>query len=250
MTKIEAISCVIIAKDAEKTIFETLESLKQFEEVLLYLNNSTDRTKEIAQNFPNVKIIEGEFIGFGPTKNTACALATNDWIFSLDSDEVLSPELLHEIKSLKLENIDEVFQIRRDNYFLGKRVKYSGWGNDYLVRFFNKTAHHFNDHQVHEFVELNPKTKVRELKNSFKHNAVLDLNEFIFKIAKYSDLASQNKKTCSFFLVLLNAKWAFLKTYIIQFGFLDGWRGFFIAFTNAYSKFFRYTKRYINCTKQ
>ncbi|MBE0499757.1 MAG: glycosyltransferase, partial [Campylobacterales bacterium] len=57
MTKISDISCVIIAKDAQETIQETLESLRDFEEVILYLNNSRDNTKEIAQNFSNVKII-------------------------------------------------------------------------------------------------------------------------------------------------------------------------------------------------
>lgn len=247
--KIENISCVIIAKDAQRTIEDTLHSLKSFTEVILYLNNSTDKTKGIAQKFKNVNIIEGEFLGFGPTKNKACEYASNDWILSLDSDEILTQKLCNEIKTLDLSNQLRVFQIKRDNYFLGKKIKYSGWGNDQLVRLFNKTIHNFNNNQVHEFIEFNADTIIQKLKNSFKHNAVLDLNDFLFKIAKYSDLAAKNKKTCSFALVLLNAQWSFLKTYIIQLGFLDGWRGFFIAFTNAYSKFFRYTKRYINCTK-
>lgn len=249
MRKIEHISCVIIAKDAEKTIQETLESLGDFEEIILYLNNSSDTTKEIAQNFNNVKIVEGEFFGFGPTKNKACEFATHDWILSLDSDETIPKELAKEIQALCLKNSNEVYQIKRDNYFLGKKVKYSGWGNDYLVRLFNRTKHQFNTNQVHEFVASQEYTELKKLKSSFKHNAVLHLNEFLFKMAKYSDLASQEKQTCSFVLVLLSAKWAFFKTYVIKLGFLDGWRGFFIAFTNCYSKFFRYTKRYINCKK-
>jgi glycosyltransferase involved in cell wall biosynthesis len=249
MYKIEHISCVIIAKDAEKTIQETLESLTHFKEVILYLNNSTDTTKIIAQKYPNVTIIEGDFIGFGPTKNMACSFATNDWILSLDSDEVLLPKLHTEMQQLNLQNENEVFIIKRDNYFLNKKVRFSGWGNDYLTRIYNKKKHQFNQNQVHEFIEPTSHTYQTTLKNSFKHNAVQNINQFLFKIIHYSDLASQNKKTCCFLTVIAKAKWAFFKTYVLQLGFLDGWRGFVIALSNFNGKFFRYTKRYINCKK-
>jgi glycosyltransferase involved in cell wall biosynthesis len=69
------ISVVIIAKNAQETIVECLESLCRFDEVVLYLNNTTDKTVELASTFSNVKIIEGEFIGFGPTKNKAAQYA-------------------------------------------------------------------------------------------------------------------------------------------------------------------------------
>lgn len=245
LVKIKNISCVIIAKDAQRTIEETLHSLKSFTEVILYLNNSTDKTKEIAQRFENVKIIEGDFLGFGPTKNKACEYASNDWILSLDSDEVLTQKLCNEIKTLDLSNRLRVFQIKRDNYFLGKKIKYSGWGKDFLVRLFNKRTHQFNDNQVHEFIELHTSTQAQSLSYSFKHNAVLDINDFPLKMVTYADLSS--KKNCSFVLAILKGIMAFLKTYILQKGFLDGWRGFFIAASNGYSKFFRYTKQYIRC---
>jgi hypothetical protein len=78
---------------------------------------------------------------------------------------------------------------------------------------------------------------------------VQDINQFLQKIMKYSDLASKDKKTCCFLTVIFKAKWAFVKTYFLQLGFLDGWRGFVIAVSNFNGKFFRYTKRYINCKK-
>jgi glycosyltransferase involved in cell wall biosynthesis len=247
---IKSITPVIIAKDAQETIEETLKSLVSFKEVIVYLNNSTDETKQIAKKFSNVKIIDGVFVGFGPTKNKASEFSSNDWILSLDSDEVILPQLLGELKSLKLENNNEVFIIKRDNYFLDKEVKYSGWGKDYLARLYNRQNHQFNQNMVHEFVALNSDTKKTTLKNSFKHNAVIDINQFLVKIIKYSDLASKDKKTCCFLIVLAKAKWAFLKTYFVQLGFLDGWRGIVIAISNFNGKFFRYTKRYINCKNQ
>ncbi len=244
---IDTISVVIIAKDADVTIEETLKSLISFKNVLLYLNNSTDETEEIAKKYPNVTIVHGDFLGFGPTKNKAAEYAENEWILSLDSDEVILKSLLEELKSLELDNKKEVFILKRDNYFLGEEVKYSGWGKDKLTRLYNRSYHQFNQNAVHEFVELKDDTVKIELQNSFKHNAVQDINQFLQKVMKYSDLASKDKTTCNFLVVLLKAKFAFFKTYIIQLGFLDGWRGFVIAISNFNGKFFRYTKRYINC---
>jgi len=247
---INTITPVIIAKDAEETLEETLESLVDFKEVVLYLNNSVDNTKIIASKFSNVNIVDGEFVGFGPTKNQAANYSTNDWVFSLDSDEVVSKELLTEINSLDLSDEKQIFEIKRDNYFLNKEIKYSGWGKDYLNRIYNKNYHSFNENMVHEFVELKKDSKKIRLKSSFKHNAVQDINQFLQKIIKYSDIASKDKKTCSFLVVIAKANFAFFKTYIIQLGFLDGWRGYTIAQSNFIGKYFRYTKRFINCKEK
>jgi len=244
---INDISVVIIAKDAQSTIVETLDSLKLFAEVILYLNNSSDNTESIASTYENIKIIKGEFIGFGPTKNEAATYSSNDWILSLDSDEVILTKLFNELKSLNLTNDKEVFYIKRDNYFLNKKVKYSGWGNDILLRLYNKSQHCFNGNMVHEFIETKDYTLKRKISNTFKHNAVEDINQFLQKVIKYSDIASQNKKTCSFIIVILKSFFAFFKTYILKLGILDGWRGLVISISNFNGKFFRYTKRYINC---
>lgn len=245
--EIKNITPVIIAKDAKDTIQETLDSLVSFLEVILYLNNSTDETLNIAQNYTNVKIIDGEFIGFGPTKNKASEYSSNEWILSLDSDEVLPEDLVQEISSLELNDEKEVFILKRDNYFFDKKIKHSGWGDDYLTRIYNKTYHNFCDNLVHEFIELKKDVKKSSLKHSFKHNAVLNINQFLSKSMKYSDLASKNKSTCSYTIVVLKGFFAFVKTYFFKLGFLDGWRGLFIAISNSYSKFFRYTKIYLNC---
>jgi len=244
---ISDISVVIIAKDAQETIAETLESLQAFDEVIVYLNNSNDNTLPIAKNFQNVKVIEGEFKGFGDTKNHAASFAKYDWILSVDSDEVILPDLLHEIQTLTLDDCQKLYIIKRDNYFLDEPIKHSGWGKDYLARLYNREVHHFNSNRVHESIEMNSDTIKVQLKHSFKHNAVTNINQFLQKVMRYSDLAAEDKKTCSFLVVIAKAKFAFLKSYIVQLGFLDGWRGFVIAISNFNGKFFRYTKRYINC---
>jgi len=247
MTNISNISCVIIAHNAEATLQKTLDSLIAFENVVLYSNNSTDNTIAIAQQYPNVDVIDGEFLGFGATKNKAASYARNPWIFSLDSDETLPLNLIKELSQLSLENEKEAFILKRDNYFLGKHIKHSGWGNDYLIRLYHKNYHSFNDNLVHEHIQTTPQSIITKLTHSFHHDAIQNINQFLQKVMKYSDLASQDKKTCSLGVVFFKALFAFFKTYFLQLGFLDGWRGLVIAVSNFNGKFFRYIKRYQNC---
>lgn len=243
------LSVVMLAKNAQETIGKSLESLKAFDEVILYINNSEDDTLKIAQSYKNVKIIEGDFLGFGPTKNEAASFSRNEWIFSLDSDEIIPPKLLSELEILSYENEDEVFIIKRDNYFHDKKIKHSGWGKDYLVRIYHKQKHHFNDNVVHEKIHLTANSKKTTLKNSFKHLAITDISQFLSKINSYSKLAAENKKTCFFIVVVLKSLFAFIKTYFLRLGILDGYQGFVIAVSDANGRFYRYLQRYINCKK-
>ncbi len=241
------VSVAMIAKNAESTIEQSLKSLTEFDEVLLYLNNSTDNTKRIANSFANVTIVEGKFNGFGPTKNSAGHAAKHDWILSLDSDEIIPPELFQEIKVLNFTNINILYTIKRDNYFFDKKINYSGWGKDYLVRIYNRQVHAFNANAVHEFIPKLSKSHLITLKNSFSHMAIIDINQFLHKIKYYSDLGAEGKKSCFVLTPVFKASFAFFKTYILQRGCLDGWQGFVIAVSDANGRFYRYTKRYINC---
>ncbi|NTW83850.1 MAG: glycosyltransferase [Chlorobiaceae bacterium] len=62
--------------------------------VVVLDNGSSDRTLEIARNFANVRVYEHLFIAFGPMKNLAVLKASSDWILSIDSDEIVSRELV------------------------------------------------------------------------------------------------------------------------------------------------------------
>ena len=100
-------------------------------------------TAEYKKSYQNVKVNTGEFFGFGPTKNLAATLAKTEWILSIDSDEVVTPELLEEIKKLDLSNQNSVYKINRQNLFMKCPVNYSGWNPDWIVRIYNKNIHHF-----------------------------------------------------------------------------------------------------------
>src|SRR5579864_6785822 len=120
------VSVTILAKNSARILREVLGALRSFDEVILLDNGSTDATMEIAAGFPNVKIHRTEFKGNGPLHNEATALARNDWIFSLDSDEVMTPELLAEIRALKLDE-NCVYSLPSKNFYNGKWIRTCGW---------------------------------------------------------------------------------------------------------------------------
>ena len=138
------ISFTILTKNSEKTIKETLDSLKDFEEVLVYDNGSTDKTLKITKSYPNTKIFEGVFEGFGKTHNRASSLARNDWIFSIDSDEILSQPLIQELMKVNLEE-DTVYAVSRKNFYNGKWIHSCGWHPDFQYRLYNRKKTCFTD---------------------------------------------------------------------------------------------------------
>ncbi len=237
---------MIIAKNAEETIEESLASLRVFNEVILYLNSSTDNTESIASQFENVKIVHGEFIGFGPTKNAASTYAKHEWILSLDSDEILNIKLTEEIDFLDLQDSKKLYILKRDNYFLGANTV----SKDYIVRLYNKKFTSFDDALVHEKVIVPKDAMTIKLKYSFKHLNITNINQTLTKMIKYTDLGAEGKKTCFFVIVIAKATFAFIQTYFLRLYFINGWRGFVIAVSNANRRFYKYLKQYINCKQK
>ncbi len=240
---IKDITPVIIAKNASETIEETMDSLKDFTQVVVYLNNSTDSTQSIVARYKNCKIVQGEFIGFGDTKNKAGEYSQTDWLLSLDSDEVMNDKLLIEIDKLELKDENIVYNLRRDNYFLGAKTS----NIDYVMRLYNKKRTKFNDNKVHEKLILHHDTKVVKLKSSFKHHNITDINQTLTKMIYYTDLGAKEKKLCFFGIIIAKATFAFFQSYLLKFYIKDGWRGFVISITYANRRFYKYLKQYINC---
>jgi glycosyltransferase involved in cell wall biosynthesis len=238
-------SAVLIVRDAEATLAECLASLAFCAEVVVYDNGSTDRTAEIARRFANVRLHSGEFTGFGPTKNRAAALATYDWILSIDADEAVTPELGGSLRAADLSDPAVVYSVWRHNYLLGRRVRHSGWGRDWLPRVYHRTRARLTDAAVHENLTFDPGVRVVPLAGPLRHAAVRDLGELLVKVNRYSELRRRTRPVVMPApMILLRAIWAFFRTLVLQAGFLDGWRGLVIAWSNANGVFFKYMKPY------
>ncbi len=237
------ISAVIIVKDAAGTLAQTLDSLAYFAEVIVYDNGSTDGSQALCGEFENVKLHEGAFLGFGPSKNHAVSLAANDWVLSIDSDETVSAALRDSIDKADLSDPKLAYEVDRHNYFMGRRVRHSGWSNDWLLRLYNRSAQAFNEAMVHEIVILSDGSKTMRLDGPLRHKAVNDLGQFLVKINRYSEIRRNTaKRTLPVAVILFKTVWAFFRTYVIRLGFLDGWRGLVIAISNANGVFFKYMK--------
>ena len=241
---IKHISCVIIVKNAQNTIEKVLNSLKEFDDVVVYDNGSTDKTLQIVKSFDNINLVEGEFKGFGWTKNKAVSFAKNDWIFSLDADEVLSKSFIDNIKKIDLnENI--IYSINRINFYKNTKIKYC-WANDIIPRIFNKNLTSFTQDKVHEKI-INDNFKNLIISGNVKHYPYSNISEFIQKADNYSTLFAQNnkgKKSSSPLKASLNGIYSFIKTYFFKRGFLDGYTGLVIAFSHMVTNFYKYIKLY------
>ncbi len=245
MTTVPPVSAVIIVRNADQTIGATLQSLAAFPEVLLYDNGSTDRTLDIARQYPNVVVRAGEFLGFGPTKQLATSLAAHDWVFAVDADEVVSEQLSAAIFAADLRDERTVYAVQRVNYFMGREVRHSGWDDDWLLRLFNRTATGYDDARVHEKIRTVPQGAVRRLAGELHHQAVDEIGDFLVKVNRYSELRrGQLLRTGSISVILMRTAWAFFRTLVLRRGFLDGWRGVVIAVSDANGVFFKLMKPY------
>jgi len=237
---------VIITRDASATLERTLESLSEFPEVLVYDNGSVDGTTKICSGFPNVRTVAGEFAGFGATKARAVSLARGDWVLSIDADEYMSPELLDSIRLLDLDDPGCAFAIERCNLFMGKHVTHGGWGDDWLVRLFNRRICSFSDRAVHEKVIVPDDGRVERLDGVLWHQAITDLGQFLTKIDLYSKLSLlRDRPTHNPVVVSIMTVWSMFRSFVIKRGFLDGWRGLVIAFFDGVGVFYRYMLRYV-----
>ncbi len=235
------ISITILTKNNEKTITEVLEPLAQFDEVLILDTGSTDSTLEKASQFPNVNIHHSPFTNFGALKNKAADLAAHDWVFSLDSDEVCSDMLLHEIKTAKLDS-NCIYSIARKNYFRGKWIKGCGWHPDRVMRLYNKRFTAFSNDLVHESL-ISHGLKIINLKGSLIHTSYESIQDFLQKMQTYSNLFSsqyQGKKRSSPLKAALRGLYTFFKNYILQKGFLLGREGYIISRYNAETTYYKY----------
>ena len=241
---IDNISVVMIVNNAQKTLTLCLDSLRDFKEVIIYENNSTDDTVEIASHYPNVQLIKGNFLGFGPTKNRAISYASNEWILSLDSDEVLSQEFVENLKKEELDS-NALYTILRSNYYKEQQIKHC-WGDDIIVRLFNKNRTKFTDKKVHEKI-IDEGFEIKTLKGEVKHYPYATVSDFIVKLDKYSTIYAEDnagKKKSSPLKAFANGSFSFFKTYFIKRGFLDGYPGLIIAFSHMATNFYKYIKLY------
>lgn len=239
------VSAVMIVKNGGRTIRRSLESLREFDDVVVYDNGSTDGTQNIAREFPNVRLIEGEFDGFGTTKNRAASFALHEWILIIDSDEVVDEELLRALKTKPLDP-RTIYIVNFLAYYKEIQIRHCGWNNQKIRRLYNKSVTRFNDNAVHENI-IDEGMKKEHIEGHMKHYSYMSISDFIVKVDRYSTLFAQGnvgKKFPTPAKAFFNGLYSFFRTYVLKRGFLDGYAGLVIAFSHMATNFYKYIKLY------
>lgn len=240
---LEDISVTVLAKNSEKYLKDVLKALSPFGEVILYDTGSQDNTIKIAHSFSNVRVIQAPFVGFGLTHNMASAAATNHWILSIDSDEIVTKELIKVISEEELD-VDSVYSFPRHNYFNEKYIKWCGWHPDRQIRLYNRTKTKFSDDQVHEAI-LSQKMQHIALKAPLIHYSYSSISDFLSKMQAYSTLFAnqyKGKRKSSFSKAFFHGVFAFFKSYVLKRGFLGGYEGYVISTYNGHTAYYKYLK--------
>ena len=236
------ISATIITQNEELNIERCLTSLSWVDEIVIVDSYSTDKTIEICKRF-KCKIIQTDWKGFGNTKRFAVDNASNDWILSIDADELVTEELKNRIENILIDPKYQAYNIKRISYYLNRRVNHCGWDRDYPLRLFDRNYGNFNDKEVHESVVIKGnKTKLEE---AILHYTYPNISSHINKINRYTDLSSiemEGKRSYGILTSLLLGINKFLKMYFLQKGFLDGRIGFILSINSAFGVYLKYLK--------
>jgi glycosyltransferase involved in cell wall biosynthesis len=235
------ISVTIITGNEETNIRECLKSVKWADEIIVVDSESRDKTAEIAKEFTD-KVIVRKWEGYAAQKKYAMNLASNEWVLSLDADERITAELADEIMTTNLDNFDG-YRIKRENYFIGKKITGCGWGNDYQVRLFRKVMTKLSNRLVHEGFIVDG--SLGTLNNVITHYSYRDLKDGFHKINEYSTLEANEKaekKKITGLRLVFYPVWAFLQHYFIRKGFRDGKHGLMVSLMHAMTKLQVYMK--------
>jgi len=240
------ISASIITKNEESNIERCLKSIAWADEIVIVDSGSTDNTLNICRNF-DCKIIETDWIGFGKTKQLGVNACSHPWILSIDADEEVTPQLRDEIllKTQSTISGTVAYRIKRESYYLNKKIRYSGWDNDYPLRLFIKNSGQFNDATVHESIII-PRGTISSIAEPLLHYPYPTIHKHLEKINQYSSLGAkshlQKNKHSSILYALLSGTVKFLKMYIIKRGFLDGKEGAILSILSGFGSFAKYAK--------
>jgi GTP:adenosylcobinamide-phosphate guanylyltransferase len=248
------ISAVMLAHQYSSLLEKVVQSVQWCDEIIIVTSEKVKEIEELCHR-TKAQLFFQKFEGFGTQKRFAISKANHDWVLSIDSDEIVSPELEKKVQSLiNSEAVEDfsAFRIQRKLVFLGKPMSFSGT-SDKPLRLFNRKKAQMTNSAVHEQVITDSKTGY--IKDPIYHFSYSSLEDYFTKFNRYTSLAAQDlyqrgKKT-NFFLIWGRWPLLFFRRYIFQLGFLDGQYGFVWSFLSAWYSSIKYLKlRELNLSRR
>jgi len=246
------LSVAVVCMNEEDRIGEALESAGFADEIVVVDSGSTDGTLEIARRYTD-RIFTREWAGWREQKKWAADRCRNEWVLTLDADEVISDGLRSEIEEkLSARHIpDNGFTIPRRTFYQGRWIKHSGWYPDRKLRLYRKSVAVFGGEDPHEVILVPPPTG--ELAGDLLHYTYRDLLHQAAQMSRYASVNAEQRfekgKRAGLLDLLARPPLAFCKSYFLKLGFLDGMPGFFIAVMNWYYTFLKYARLWELCRR-
>ncbi len=241
------LSAVLITRNEEANLPACLESLHGLaDEIVVVDSESEDRTAAIARA-AGARVARERFDGFGRAKQRALEMATGEWVLSIDADERVTPLLAGEIgRAVAAPAGPSGFLVRRDVFFVGRRLRFGGMGNDWVLRLFRRNGARFSPDPVHEHVEIGPPgAAVGKLHGTLEHHAYRTLAEHVAKMNRYTDIQATVKRSRGTHYrawMWLRLPWEVFARCVLRLGILDGTAGVIFATMSAYSSWLKYAK--------
>jgi glycosyltransferase involved in cell wall biosynthesis len=237
------LSVIIVAKNEAQNIADCVRSASFADEVIVLDSGSTDGTAELARA-QGARVEVTDWPGYGPQNNRGIDLATGDWFFSLDADERITPELAAEIRAAIEGDTADGFRVPRISMFCGQFMQHGAWRPDYTWRLARAGHGRFTEHFLHAHMEVTGRRGT--LRESIVHYSYRTMESVMEKMDRYStagarDMAERGRRG-SFGAAIAHGWWAFVRTYFLRLGFLDGRWGFMLAVFNAETTYYRYIK--------
>jgi glycosyltransferase involved in cell wall biosynthesis len=250
LAKTVPLTAIVIARNEAANIEACLASLEFAAERIVVENASTDDTVMLARRCGATVSSTQDWPGFGPQKNRALALATQEWVLSIDADERVSQSLALEITGIlrgPAERTRDAYEIPRLTNFCGRWIRHCGWTPDHVVRLFRRGKVRFSDDLVHERVVLGP-GKPGRLRSPLFHYSYRTPAHYWRKLEQYSHAWALQKRQqgerTSMARAAAAGVVAFLRSYILRLGFMDGAMGLAVCTMQAQAAFGKYFELY------
>ncbi len=229
------LSAIVTAFNEAGRIEETLGRLRFADEVLVVDSFSTDGTPDIAASC-GATVVQHEYESPAAQKNWAIPRARHEWVLVVDADEWVTPGLAEEIgETIGRSSAADGYGVRRRNFFLGREIKHAGWQNDWVVRLFRRGKGLYRARQVHETMEV--EGRVARLKGCLVHHPYRSMEDYWRKLKRYAEWnaqeARQRGRRMSPAYMMFHPPLRFLKSYLLQGGFLDGGHGLVVSLLTA-----------------
>ncbi len=239
------LSVAIIACNEAHRIARCLKSVSFADQIVVLDSGSTDDTVAIARGLGADVEVTPDWPGFGPQKNRALARCRYRWVLSIDADEqvsdALAAEILRVLREAPAEATVAGYWLRRSSRYCGQVIRHGLWGNDRVLRLFERQRGRFTDARVHESLVCDGETRV--LEGILVHDSVDSPEDARSKARRYAFLGAEALRARGRGGALqggVHAGWSFVRGYLLRAGFLDGRFGLTLARLNAAGTFWKY----------